>query len=167
MVAAAADSSHFDAWMTVVGAGIALAASLATAGLSAFFEYRRDAARRAHADRHEAEVRFHADRLATYVEFVGVLTTISAAARVWLKNGAHGRFKDSGGLDAERYVESLARTRMLAKPPLLERTIEVDELVYQLLSEEKSPETKAMVADALTLAVSAFEKAVKKELGIE
>jgi hypothetical protein len=88
---------------------------------------------------------FHADRLATYVDFVGALTVIGAAARVWLRNGAQGRLRDRGGLDAEKYVESLARTRMLAKPPLLKRTVE----------------------NTLTLATSAFEKAAKQELGIE
>lgn len=68
-------SDHFAAWMTLVGAGIALVTALTTVALSAMIENRREAARRAHADqveatrrRHEGEVRFHDERLAAYVE---------------------------------------------------------------------------------------------------
>ncbi|HVH87015.1 MAG TPA: hypothetical protein VM912_09835 [Terriglobales bacterium] len=169
MTAAPADSSHFDAWMTLVGAGIALAASLATAALSSFFENRRDAARRAHADQaeatrwqHESAVRFHDERLRAYVEFVGATLHLAASAGVWAGSLRARTFLDSVGSELNAYVRSLARVRMLAKPPLMQRLQNVHDLVVKLLD---SPEAESIATELMT-ASGQFEVAAKKELGI-
>lgn len=160
-MAAPPDSHHFEAWMGLIGAGIALIASLATAALSGRLEARRDATRRAH----EAEVRFHDVRMTTYVEFVSVLTTIGGAARVWLMNGAHGRFMNTFQFDADKYVNSLGRARMLAREPLGERIREVENLVHTLLTRSPSPEATE-AAENLSSAVISFEEAAREEMGI-
>jgi hypothetical protein len=166
-------SDHFGAWMTLVGAGIALAASLATAALSSFFENRRETARRTHADqaeearrRQEDAVRFHADRLAAYIDYAGAARYLVAIARVWIEGGSAGAFMNFPTLDLRPYTKAMTRVRMLAKPSLLEKVRKVDVLAARLGTEYLTQDLVTAAADDLNRAVSAFEAAAQDELGI-
>jgi hypothetical protein len=138
-------TDHFGAWVTLVGAGIALGASLATALLASFLENRRDAARRKHANeveetkrRYEAGIRFHDERLVAYVDFVSAVLHLASAATVCAANNDDLRpfssFMDAG-LDLKPYLMAMARVRMLAKAPLIEYAQKVHNLVQQLTTE--------------------------------
>jgi hypothetical protein len=168
-------SDHFGAWMALMGAAIALVAGLAATALSAFFESRRDAARRTHADhveetkrQHEAAVRFHDERLNTYVEYMSAVTTLFATATVWLAHGATGSFNTYAGQQngLSPYTKAFTRVTMLAKPELTDKIREVHSYVHRLVSGDQAPAAMQQTVDESLGARAAFETAAKRELGI-
>jgi hypothetical protein len=174
MTSCAGASDHFGAWMTLLGAGIALFTALTVAGLSAFFEGRRAASRRAHEvqveetkRQHEAAVRFHDDRLNAYIEYISATSALFANAGVWLENGAKGSFNDYVG-DRNAlvpYTKAFTRVSMLAKPELVSKLRDLHAQVNRLTDNLAPDVMRQIVTDSLK-ARAAFETAAKKEVGI-
>ena len=166
---------HFVAWMTLLGAGITLITSIATATVSNIFANRRDATTRAHADQtqrmmweHERQVRFHDDRFAAYAEFIGAATYIGASALSWLDRGTPNRLLEFPGFDVVTYGKSLARVFMLAKPDAYQKANAVNEIVGQVtFLNPKSVATARDLIEKLSVASNEFEASAKKELGID
>ncbi len=166
-------SDHFAAWMTLVGASIALIGGLTGVALSSIFEGRREAARMVRAReteastrQHERDVRFHDERLNAYVEFMGATTTLFAAASIWLQNGAFMTFANSAGDSLSGYNKCFARVSMLAKPALLRKLREVHDHVEQLVSSFPPNVIEQVVTDSIEVR-AAFERVAKDELGID
>lgn len=159
---------------TLLGAGIALGSSLITAAVASHFESKRDAARREHADRteearrqHEASVRFHDDRLATYVDYTAAALRLAASAQVWEANGCVGPFRHVASADLGAYIKANARTRMLAKPALLDTVRQVHNAIERLITPDLHPPGVIEgLSEELIQAARKFETAAKAELGI-
>jgi hypothetical protein len=174
MTCGAEVSDHFNAWVALGAAGIALVATLAGAVVTSILENRRDAARRVHADQaeetkrqHEAAVRFHDERLNAYVEYMSAVSTLFATATVWLDKGANGSFNDYAGQQntLSPYAKAMTRVTMLAKPELNAKISEVHSYVQRLVSSHPPEAMKQTVGESIK-ARAAFETAAKKELGI-
>jgi hypothetical protein len=118
-------SDHFSA---LLGAGIAVFTALTVSTLSAIFEGRRAAARRAHEllveeskRQHEAAVRFHDERLSAYIDFLSVVSTLFARGTGWVKAGAKEPFTKNLDLADVLTRGSLLRPSTHQRPCTRER----------------------------------------------
>jgi hypothetical protein len=166
-------SDHFGAWMTLLGAAIALVTALATVALSSYFEGRREAARRAHSDQveatkraHERDVRFHDERLKAYIEYMSATSTLFAAASYWITGRPTPKLTDFLSNYLAAYTKSFSRVTMLVKSPL-RRHLKVLHDYVELLTRDQSPEVVERVAHEAIGARADFERAAKEELGID
>jgi hypothetical protein len=155
-------SDHFGAWMALGAAVIAAVIALAGVGLAGLIENRREAARR----QHEKETRFHDERLAAYVEYIGAATSLFSAGTVWVESGAAGTLLTSGFVDLSPYTKSFARVSMLAKTPLRARLREVHRYAQRLTEYQPSNIVEQIVRGGIG-ELAAFEMAAKEELGID
>ena len=166
-------SDRFGAYMTLLGAGIALITALTVAGLSAFFESRRAAARRVHEvhveetkRQHEAAVRFHDERLNAYVDYMSSVSKLIATASVWLDRGAESFTDFATKQDVlSPYTRAFMRVSMLAKPELVTKLRKAHSCIERLVSDH-APEVMKRTVEETTNALAAFETAAKKELEI-
>ena len=158
-----------------MGAGIALVSALAGIAQSAFFESRRASAARAHAlvveeskRAHEAAVRFHDERLKSYIEYMDITSKVFSVATVWLNEGGLGLFSDYASNQHNAlapYAKEFTRVTMLAKPEVAARVMDVHAFVAQLIDEPAPAEMRQIINDSLA-ARRAFLKAAQQELGI-
>jgi hypothetical protein len=160
--------------MALGAAGIALVATLAGAVVTSILEGRRDAARRAHADQveeakrqHEAAVRFHDERLNAYIDYMSAVSTLFAAASVWLNDGAEGSFPEWATRQEALapYTKAMTRVTLLAKPALSAKVYDVHDFAQRLV-DNPTPEAMRRIVDDSVKARAAFETAAKAELGI-
>jgi hypothetical protein len=154
-------SDHFGPWLGLIGVVVGLV-------VSEVFAARREAVKR----KHETETRFHDERLAAYIEFIGRTDSLLAHATVWTKTIGTGPFLDYAVRVQALgpYNESYARVRMLAKAPLTKELLHVHSYVQQLVAHEALsllvPSFAEQIVAGANRARDAFETAAKEELGI-